>query len=335
MSVILERIQTRARSAPRRIAFAEGEDARVVTAATRLAAAGLARVTLLSDPGVARATALQAGLSLEQIAVEDPAKAERVAQTGAALTRAGMPQTDVARLARDPLSQAAALVGAGEMDCFIAGAVRTTADVVRAALRLIGLEPGVDAVSSFFLMVLPARAGQPPRPFVFADCGVIPDPTAAQLAEIGCLAADRFERLIGEEPRVAFLSFSTWGSASHPKVQKVREALERARALRPDRRFEGELQADAALDLDVAARKAKGSEVAGRANVLIFPDLDSGNIAYKLTQRLAGAAAYGPILQGLRRQANDLSRGCTAEDVVQVATIACALSGAAVSDPAA
>jgi phosphate acetyltransferase len=220
------------------------------------------------------------------------------------------------------------------MDCFVAGASRTTADVVRSALRLIGLKEGVSAVSSFFLMVLPSREGSPPAPLVFADCGVIPQATAAQLAEIGCLAGDHFERLVGETPRVAFLSFSTLGSAAHAKVDQVREAVSLARAMRPERLFEGELQADAALDPGVAARKAPGSPVAGSANVLIFPDLDSGNIGYKLVQRLAGAAAYGPILQGLRRQANDLSRGCTAEDIVQVATIACALAGAPVSGAA-
>ena len=329
MNEILERIQTLAKSAPRRLALAEGDDPRIVSAASRLASSGVAQVTLVSDPALSRATAAAAGVTLGQVVIEDPAASPRLARTGAALAEAGVPQIDAARLARDPLYQAAGLVGAGEMDCFVAGASRTTADVVRAALRLIGLKEGVSSVSSFFLMVLPGRGG-PVRPLLFADCGVIPDPTAAQLAEIGCLAADHFERLLSETPRVAFLSFSTWGSASHPRVSKMREAMELARKMRPDRSFDGELQADAALDLEVAARKAKGSDVAGRANVLVFPDLDSGNIAYKLVQRLAGAAAYGPILQGLRRQANDLSRGCTVDDVVQVATIACALAGAPV-----
>jgi phosphate acetyltransferase len=234
---------------------------------------------------------------------------------------------DAARFARDPLYQAAARVRTGAADCFVAGASRTTADVVRAALWLIGLAPGVGALSSFFLMGVPARAGADARTLLFADCGVIPDPSPAQLAEIGCLAADNFERLTGEPARVGFLSFSTWGSADHPRVGKVREALGLARARRPDRMFDGELQADAALDPEVADRKARGSAVAGRANVLVFPDLDAGNIGYKLVQRLAGATAYGPILQGLARPANDLSRGCSADDVIEVATIACALAG--------
>jgi phosphate acetyltransferase len=174
-------------------------------------------------------------------------------------------------------------------------------------------------------MVIPPRDGAPERVLTFADCGVVPDPGPEQLAEIGVLAADRHERLTGETARTAFLSFATRGSAEHPKVEKVRRAVAQARAARPDRAFDGELQVDAALDAGVAARKAPDSAVAGRANVLVFPDLDAGNIGYKLVQRLAGAAAYGPILMGLARQATDLSRGCSTEDVVNVATIACAL----------
>jgi len=171
--------------------------------------------------------------------------------------------------------------------------------------------------------------GAPPaseRVLTFADCGVVPDPTVAQLADIGILAADHHERLTGQIPHVAFLSFSTRGSAEHPRVDKVREAVRLARAARPDRHFDGELQADAAIDPGVGARKAKDSVVAGHANVLIFPDLDSGNIGYKLVQRLGGARAFGPILMGLARPSNDLSRGCSADDVVGVATIACALA---------
>jgi phosphate acetyltransferase len=201
--------------------------------------------------------------------------------------------------------------------------------VLRAALWLIGLAPGVKLVSSFFIMVCPAvGGGTGERVLCFADCAVVPDPNAEQLAEIGCLAAEHFAVLTGEVPHVAFLSFSTRGSAEHPRVQKVRDAVRLARARRSDLHFDGELQADAALDPGVGSRKAPGSVVAGHANVLVFPDLDAGNIGYKLVQRLGGAKAYGPILMGLARQANDLSRGCTAEDIVETSTIACAMSGA-------
>ena len=188
------------------------------------------------------------------------------------------------RYARDPLFQAAARVREGLADSFVAGATRTTGDVLRASLWLVGLAPGVKTLSSFFLMVL-GTAPANERVIVFADCAVVPEPTAAQLAEIGILAADHFARLTREVPHTAFLSFSTRGSAQHPRVDKVREAVSLARAARPDLHFDGELQADAALDPGVGRRKAPDSVVAGHANVVIFPDLDSGNIGYKLVQR--------------------------------------------------
>jgi phosphate acetyltransferase len=287
-------------------------------------------VGIVGVPDEARATARRADVTPGAVEVVDARDPALVGRTRAALTAARgsrLGDSDLARYAADPVFQAALLVREGEADTFVAGAVRTTADVLRAALWLIGLAPGVKSVSSFFLMILPSAGSKPERVLTFTDCGVLPDPTVEQLAELGCLAADRHRLLTQEVPHVAFLSFSTRGSAEHARVTKVRDAVALARKQRPDLHIDGELQADAALVPDVGQRKAPDSVVAGHANVLVFPDLDSGNIGYKLVERLAGATALGPILQGLARQANDLSRGCSLDNVVDVATVACVLAG--------
>jgi phosphate acetyltransferase len=328
---VLERIRRAAVARPQRLLLPEPTDERVLRAAERLTRDHIAEVTLIGPAQDARAMARRAGVTLGGITLVDSRAEAEIERTAAALVAQRgdrlMP-ADRDRYARDPLFQAAARVRAGLADSFVAGATRTTADVLRASLWLVGLAPGVKTLSSFFLMALGSTPAAE-RVIVFADCAVVPDPSAAQLAEIGILAADHFARLTHEVPHTAFLSFSTRGSAEHPRVLKVRDAVGLARAARPDLHFDGELQADAALDPGVGQRKAPGSVVAGHANVLIFPDLDAGNIGYKLVQRLGGARAYGPMLMGLARPANDLSRGCNVEDIVGTATISCALGAIA------
>jgi phosphate acetyltransferase len=332
MSATIERIRRMARHRVQRLILPEGNDERALRAAAVLSRERLAEVALGGLPDEVRDSARRAEVGLRGIAVLDAASPEEIERTARALKSARgdrLSPADLERHARDPLFQAAARVREGLADTFVGGATRPTADVLRAALWLIGLAPGVKLVSSFFLMVCPpVPSGAGERVLCFADCAVVPDPNPEQLAEIGCLAAEHFGLLTGEVPHTAFLSFSTRGSAEHPRVQKVRDAVTLARARRPELHFDGEFQADAALDPGVGRRKAQGSVVAGHANVLVFPDLDAGNIGYKLVQRLGGAQAYGPILMGLARQGNDLSRGCTAEDIVETSTIACAVSGA-------
>ncbi len=322
---LMEQAKAKARLCVKRIVLPEGDEPRTVQAAVRLQADGLAHPVLLGEPSRIRAVAAEVGVSVEGLEIIDPADSQKAAGYAQSLYEMrkakGVTEEEARKLVADPMYFGIMMVKSGDADGLVSGAVHTTGDMLRPALQIIKTKPGTKVVSSSFLMECPNKSLGYEGLLVYADCVVMPCPTAEELAQIAISAAETAHDLCGiPEPKVALLSFSTKGSAKHELVTKVQEATRIAHELAPDLALDGELQLDAALVPEVGASKAKGSPVAGYANVLIFPDLQAGNIGYKLTQRVAGAEAFA-VLQGLAKPCNDLSRGCSVEDIVKTVVL--------------
>jgi phosphate acetyltransferase len=302
-----------------RIAFPDAEDVRTLKAALALVAETIGVPLLVGNEAAVKKIAAENGLDLGKVEIVDPATSPLARDFAAQLFEKrkakGWTLEQAAEALRSPLYFAGMMLATDRVGAVVGGNISATGDVIRAAIHTVGTAPGIQTVSSYFIMVFPERL------LCYADCAVVPNPTDAQLADIALTSARNFQAVTGEPPRVAMLSFSTKGSAQHDDVDKVVRATKLAKDKAPDLLIDGEMQADAALVASVGERKCKGSPVAGKANVLIFPDLDAGNIGYKLTERLAGAEAVGPIVQGLRKPYCDLSRGCSVDDMINVAAI--------------
>ncbi|MCD6332402.1 MAG: phosphate acetyltransferase [Bacteroidales bacterium] len=323
---LLNKIKDRSRQLDRHIVLPEGFEDRTLMAADRIITQRLARITLIGDENMIKKQAGTLGLkNINQAGILNPENhpdKERYAELMVSLRKQkGMTMDKALKLITDPLYLATLMIKAGDADGEVAGAANATGDVLRPAFQYVKTQPGITVVSGAFLMILQNKKFGEDGLIVFADCAVYPDPTASELAEIAVTTAKTTRAIAQFEPKVAMLSFSTKGSAQHEMVDKVAEATRIAHQLDPDLMIDGEMQADAAIIESIGEKKAPGSTIAGKANVLIFPTMEAGNIAYKLVQRLAGAEAVGPILQGMAAPINDLSRGCSVDDIVNLVAI--------------
>lgn len=325
---VLQRIVDTAKADPKRIVLCEAQDPRVLEAAVRARRDQIADVILIGDPAQSAQVASQHGIDLSGLVITDPATSqarERYAQQLYRLReKKGLTLEQAQQAISQPLCFANVMLQMGDADGSVAGAVHTTADVVRTALQVVGAKASAGSiVSSFFLMIFEHEHHPTKGGMIFSDCGLVIDPDAEQLARIALDSAKSAQALLGEPPRIAMLSFSTLGSAEHVNVTKVQQATRLARQAAPELLIDGEIQLDAAIIPAIASRKLSNSQIHGQANVLIFPDLNAGNIGYKLAERLGGAIAVGPLLQGLNKPANDLSRGCSADDIYNVIAVTC------------
>ncbi|MEE8404535.1 MAG: phosphate acetyltransferase [candidate division Zixibacteria bacterium] len=330
ISAPMKAIYEKARLKKKRVVFPEGFEPRTIKAIAAILKNQIAEVTVLGNKDEINKLACELSVDISKALLIDPAASDLFDNFVADFIKIRQKKNISAEKAiqtlSNPLYFGAMLVRAGEAEAMVAGAVNTTADVIRSAIRVLGLKEAVKTISSSFLMIIPEYMGQKDKVFLFADCGVLPDPDPEELASIAATTAETLKLLFGIEPNIALLSFSTKGSAIHADVRKVTETLKILNRDFPNLKVDGELQLDAAIVPAVQKQKAPDSIVAGEANILIFPSLDAGNIGYKLTQLLAQAKAIGPILQGLSKPVNDLSRGCSVEDIIDAAAITCVMA---------